>query len=117
MLDHFEPKRHRPVDDDTLQAFVDRGWILPPVREGQRVIRDVDVARAALIVDLTDGMGLNEEGVDLVLDLIDQLYGLRSALGHLIDTLAVQPDGVRARLVSDPRRLYTLSYRRSPAVR
>lgn len=69
------------------------------------MIRDVDIARAALIVDLTDDMGLNEEGVDLVLDLLDQLYGLRSALAHLSDSLAVQPRGVRVHLVNDARRL------------
>lgn len=115
MLDHLEPRRGFHVDDGRLQSFVDRGWIAPAVREGQRLIRDVDIARAALIVDLTDEMGLNEEGVDLVLDLLDQLYGLRSAFGHLIDTLAVQPRGVRVHLLNDARRLYTLSHRRSPA--
>ncbi|WP_377848561.1 chaperone modulator CbpM [Bosea sp. UC22_33] len=117
MIDQLEPTRRLHVDDDRLQTFIDRGWISPSVREGQCVICDVDVARAALIVDLVDDMGLNEEGVDLVLDLLDQLYGLRSAFGHLIDTLAVQPGGVRVHLLNDARRLNTLSPRRSSTFR
>lgn len=95
---------------------MDRGWISPPILDGRPVIRDVDIARAALIADLADEMGVNEEGVDLVLDLLDQLYSLRLALGNLIDALEVQPRGVRIHLVNDARRLHTLTRRESRAL-
>jgi chaperone modulatory protein CbpM len=80
MLDLPKLARELRVDSERLQIFIDRGWIAPPILEGRPVFRDVDVARAALIADLADAMGVNDEGVDLVLDLLDQLYSLRFAL-------------------------------------
>ncbi|MGQ2904787.1 MAG: chaperone modulator CbpM [Neoaquamicrobium sediminum] len=117
MLDQPEFARERRVDSERLQIFIDRGWISPPIVEGRPAFRDVDVARAALIADLADEMGVNDEGVDLVLDLLDQLYSLRFAFGNLIDALEVQPRGVRRHLVNDARRLYTLTQRGSRALR
>ena len=105
------------VDIERLQVFIDRGWVSAPILEGRQVIREVDAARAALIADLADEMGVNDEGIDLVLDLLDQLYGLRTALGNLIDALAVQPRGVRRHLVNDARRLYSLAQRESRGLR
>jgi chaperone modulatory protein CbpM len=117
MLDHAEFSRALRIDSERLQVFIDRGWISPPIVGGKAVFRDVDVARADLIADLADAMGVNDEGIDLVLDLLDQLYGLRSELGRLIDAVEVQPRGVRRHLVNDARRLYTLSQRGSRALR
>lgn len=117
MLDQPEFARELRVDGARLQIFIDRGWISPPVLEGRPVFRDVDVARVALIADLSDKMGVNEEGVDIVLDLLDQLYSLRFAFGNLIDALEVQPRGVRRHLVNDARRLYTLTQRGSHTLR
>lgn len=117
MFGQPEFAREVRVDGQKLQSFVSRGWISPPVLEGRPLFREVDIARASLIADLTDEMGLNDEGVDLVLDLLDQLYSLRFAFGNLIDALEVQPRGVRVHLVNDARRLYTLTQRGSRVVR
>jgi chaperone modulatory protein CbpM len=117
MLDHPKLARELRVDSDRLQIFIERGWISPPVVDGRPVFRDVDVARAALIADLADQMGVNDEGVDLVLDLLDQLYSLRLAFGTLIDALEVQPRGVQIHLVNDAKRLCTLTRPQSRALR
>jgi chaperone modulatory protein CbpM len=117
MLDQLELARELRADGERLQTFIDRGWISPPILQGRPLFRDVDLARAALIADLVDEMGVNDEGVDLVLDLLDQLYCLRFAFGNLIDALQVQPRGVRHHLVNDARRLYTLTQRGSRALR
>lgn len=109
MRDHGKSALEHRLDAGRLQIFIDRGWISPTLRDGRPVIREVDMARAALIVDLTDDMGVNDEGVDLVLDLLDQLYSLRLAFGNLIDALEVQPRGVRRHLVNDARRLDALT--------
>lgn len=116
MLDQSEFAQEVRVGSERLQIFIDRGWISPPLLDGRPVIRDVDIARAALIADLADEMGINEEGIDLVLDLLDQLYGLRLAFGNLIDALEVQPRGVRRHLVNDAKRLYTLTRRETRAL-
>ncbi|MGH6795223.1 MAG: chaperone modulator CbpM [Methylocella sp.] len=44
---------------------------------------DMDVARARLIQDLKTDFGVNDEGVDVILHLMDQLHGLRRALAQL----------------------------------
>lgn len=117
MTDQPAFARDLHFDDGRLQAFIERGWISPPILEGRPAFRDVDVARAALIADLADELGVNDEGVDLVLDLLDQLYGLRMAFGNLIEALEVQPHGVRVHLVNDARRLYALTQRGSRFLR
>lgn len=99
-----------------LRVFIDRGWISPLILDGRPIFRDVDLARAALIADLANEMGINDEGVDVVLDLLDQLYSLRFAFSILIDALEVQPRGIRRHVVNDAKKLNTLSQRgaRSP---
>jgi chaperone modulatory protein CbpM len=47
------------------------------------IFSDIDVARAHLIRDLKGDFGVNDEGVDIILHLVDQLHGLRRALGQL----------------------------------
>lgn len=116
MFEQREFAKELRVDSKRLRIFMERGWIAPPIVDGRPAFRDVDVARAALIADLVE-MGVNDEGVDIVLGLLDQLYGLRTAFGNLIDALEVQPHGVRRHLVNDARRLYTLTQRGSRALR
>lgn len=87
MLDSKEFARDLHIDPKRLQVFIDRGWISPVTLDKALWFRDIDRARGALIVDLADEMGVNDEGVDVVLDLLDQLYGLRFALSIVIEAL------------------------------
>jgi chaperone modulatory protein CbpM len=105
MINQPEVARMLRIEGERLQIFIDRRWLSPSLIEGRLMFRDVDMARAALIADLCDPMGVNDEGVDIVLDLLDQLYGLRLVLGDLIDALKLQPPGVRRDLLSEARRL------------
>ena len=63
---------------------------------------EIDVARAQLIRDLGE-LGVNDEGIPIVLDLIDQLHGLRRTLRDLLSTIGTQPEAARRRIVSDIR--------------
>lgn len=74
---------------ETLHIWLDEGWIAPPVIDKERVFRDVDVARALLIQDLRELMGVNDEGIHVVLDLVDQLHMLRHEFDELIEKLRV----------------------------
>ena len=114
-MDQEEFARNLRIDMARLRVFLDRGWISPLILDGRPIFRDVDVARAALIADLANEMGINDEGVDVVLDLLDQLYSLRFAFSNLIDALEVQPRGIRRHVVNDAKKL-TLTQRgsRSP---
>lgn len=80
---------HARIDVQTLETWVEAGWLLPGRAEGRVHYSEVDLARAHLINDLA-GLGVNEAGVPIVLDLVDQLHGLRRALR---DVLAAAKSG------------------------
>jgi chaperone modulatory protein CbpM len=64
---------------DAVAGWIQAGWLLPIDGDEDR-LSDIDLARAQLIHDLTCSLGINDEGIPVILDLIDQLHGLRSAL-------------------------------------
>jgi len=71
------------IDRVTLERWIAHRWIVA-TEDGERIaLNEVDAARACLIRDLTDDFGVNEEGVDVVLHLVDQLHGMRRMLAGL----------------------------------
>ena len=78
-----------------LRVWVSHGWIKPADQAAQS-FSEADIARAALICNLEDQLGFDEEDVPVLLSLIDQIHGLRSELKGLLDALEDLPDDVRA---------------------
>ena len=68
------------LDNDTLDLWVVYEWLLPQHLEDDVVFTEADLARAQLILELQHDLGVNREGVGVILDLLDQLHGLRHAL-------------------------------------
>ena len=60
-----------------LRVWVAQGWI-KPADQGGAGFSEADLARAALICDLEDELGFAEEDVPVLLNLIDQIHGLRA---------------------------------------
>lgn len=50
-------------------------------------------------------MGVNEEGIDIVMELVDQLHGVRAALKDLIAAIAQEDAMVQRRLLAALERL------------
>ena len=61
-----------------------------------RKFSEADLARAALICNLEDELGFAEEDVPVLLNLIDQIHGLRAELMGVLDALEDLPQDVRA---------------------
>ena len=80
-----------------LRVWVRQGWIRPAAKEKQG-FTEADMARAALIRDLEDKLGFDEEQVPVLLNLIDQIHGLRAELKTALQVLDKLPDDVRATL-------------------
>jgi chaperone modulatory protein CbpM len=78
-----------------LRVWVSQGWIKPVDREAQG-FSEADLARAALICNLEDELGFAEEDVPVLLNLIDQIHGLRAELKGLVDALDDLPPDLRA---------------------
>jgi chaperone modulatory protein CbpM len=67
----------------TLELWLEQGWLIPDQSSAGMNFSDTDAARARLIRDLKTDFGVNDEGVDVILYLLDQLHGLRRALDQL----------------------------------
>jgi chaperone modulatory protein CbpM len=67
----------------TLEFWLDQRWLIPDQASAEMMFSDADVARAHLIHDLKSDFGVNDEGVDVILHLVDQLHGLRGAFEQL----------------------------------
>lgn len=78
-----------------LRVWVRQGWIRPAAK-AERAFSEADMARAALIRDLEDELGFDEEQVPVLLNLIDQIHGLRAELKTLLEALEELPEDVRA---------------------
>lgn len=90
------------IERTVCTAWIERQWLSPLQPEGGvREFREVDVARGRLILDLERTMGVNEEGIDLIVHLIDQFYGLRLTLSELVAAINAQPEEVRRRILAD----------------
>jgi chaperone modulatory protein CbpM len=97
-MDDLEFRRFLKIDMEVLEVWVEQGWLLPQTRDGAYDFRDTDVARAQLILDLTRDMGVNDAGVDLIMDLIDQIHGLRGTLREMLAAMEEQDEEVKRRL-------------------
>ena len=83
-----------------LDLWVEHGWLAPEPTAGQKRFREADLARGKLIIDLIQNLGLNEEGVDIVMTLIDQLHGVRGALRDLVSAISQEDIVVQRRLLA-----------------
>ena len=73
------------LEHHSLEMFIAAGWIIPPQIEPELMFSDVDLARAQLIRDLREDLGVNDEGVSVILHLIDQMHGLRRSMRDLLE--------------------------------
>ena len=67
----------------TLEFWIEQQWLIPEETPAGIQFTDIDIARARLIQDLKNDLGANDEGIDIILHLMDQLHGVRSALAQL----------------------------------
>jgi len=52
-------------------------------------LRTLDALQLAIALDLRQ-LGVNDEGIPVILDLVDQLHGLRRVLRHLLSAARAQ---------------------------
>jgi chaperone modulatory protein CbpM len=91
------------LDAAVLTAWVEAGWLAPRRERDADDFSEADLARARLIRDLQHDMGVNEEAIPIVLDLIDQVHGLRRMLREVATAVSAQPDDTRRRIVAEVR--------------
>lgn len=94
-MDELEYCRALRIETSTLQMWVEERWIIPVGSPDAFSYEDADVARGRLILDLIGSMGVNDAGIDVVIDLVDQLHSLRERMRLLMDAIATQDIAVQ----------------------
>jgi len=72
------------LERETLEMWIREEWLIPGQSAGELTFSDADIARAQLIRDLKNDLGVNDEGVGVILSLVDQVHGLRGVLTEVL---------------------------------
>ncbi len=75
------------LDRQTLEVWIEEEWLIPSQTDNELAFSETDLARAILIRELIDDLGVNAEGVGVVLHLLDQLHGLRRAMAEVLESI------------------------------
>jgi chaperone modulatory protein CbpM len=105
-------RRHARLTVARIETWVERGLLRPVDVQGEtrdsRVccgFTSVDAARVGLLYELTEDMHFDDEVLDTVVDLIDQIHGLRHQLGTLAQAIAQQPADIQRAIAASVRAL------------
>jgi chaperone modulatory protein CbpM len=74
------------IEAEILEQWVESGWLMPQHSGSDPQFSEIDLARAHLIRDLRN-LGANDESIPLILDLIDQLHGVRRVLHEVLSSI------------------------------
>ena len=72
---------------ETLNAWIEEEWLIPDGLPTEMRFSEIDIAGAQLIRELQVDFSVNNEGVGVILNLVDQLYSVRRALMQLRHTV------------------------------
>jgi chaperone modulatory protein CbpM len=84
MITRLEFLSRTKLDQQTLDIWIEEEWLIPEAGDAEFTFSEADIARAQLIVDLTDELGVNSEGVGVIRHLLDLLETARSKDGNHI---------------------------------
>ena len=80
------------IQHETLGVWIEQEWLIPSGSSVEPSFTDIDIARARLIRELLVDFGVNTEGVGVILNLVDQLYGVRRTLTELRQAVQTGPE-------------------------
>jgi chaperone modulatory protein CbpM len=93
IIARFEFLQRARLDRATLDAWIAEEWLIPTQQAPEPAFSEIDLARAGLIRDLTQELGVNNAGVGVILNLVDQVHGLRNALADVLDSMRERREG------------------------
>jgi chaperone modulatory protein CbpM len=86
------------IEATELRGWIDQRWVRPSSNEGEPVFDEADMARARLIHELRRDFAVGDEAMPVVLQLLDQVYALRKALGDLTRAIKACPEAVQTQI-------------------
>ena len=88
------------IDRQMLEDYIAREWLHPVSQTTGWYFEDIDIARLELVCHLSQDINVNDEGMDLVLSLLDQLYGMRTHMRKLIRSIAQQSPQIQSEIIT-----------------
>ena len=83
-MQEFIDRSH--LDLATLNVWIEAEWLVPIATKKRLDFSDAELARVRLIQDLKADFGVNDEGIAIILHVLDQLHGLRCLLRDIHTT-------------------------------
>lgn len=83
------------LEQAELVRWIEWGWVRPARDEGGYAFREIDLARVRLITEMRRDLSIDEDALGLMLDMLDQIYGLRGVLRDMAAAVGEQPEAVR----------------------
>lgn len=93
------------IDRITLEDYISRQWLRPISKPTGWYFEEIDIERLKLVTHLIQDINVNEAGLDVVLALLDQLYGTRTHIQNLQHAIEQQPQEVQTQIQIIIRRL------------
>jgi len=90
----------RNIGRAEVEHYIARQWVRPRGSEEGWYFEEIDIARLELICHLARDIEINEQGMDVALSLLDQLYGMRAHVNRLTQAIARQSPQVQAEIRS-----------------
>lgn len=75
------------LDQETLDVWIEEHWLVPQETAAEPAFSEADLARAKLIQELKRDFGVNDEGVAVILSLLDQVHSLRKVLADVLQSV------------------------------
>jgi chaperone modulatory protein CbpM len=91
---------HIRIDRPTLESYISRQWLRPIASGEVWYFEEVDIARLQLVCHLAQDIEVNDDGVDVVLSLLDQYYSLRAQMQSLTHAIAQQPPNIHDEIMA-----------------
>ena len=88
-----------------VERWVARGLLRPAGGSDQQRFEQIDLARAQLLAELVEDIGLDDDTVEAVIGLVDQVHTLRSELRLIAQAIAEQPPVARDAIAATLQRL------------
>lgn len=84
----------------TIQTYISHEWLRPELQDEQPHFEEIDIARARLVHQLQHEMSIDDHAMDVVLGLLDQLYGLHERMRQVHHAISRQPEHVRREILT-----------------
>ncbi|MCZ4279353.1 hypothetical protein O4H49_01105 [Kiloniella laminariae] len=86
------------ISGSELSEWIEHNWVLPTQEDGTILFTDDDESRVRLLNEMINEIGVNYEAMPIILRSMDQVYNLRTLLGHLATAIQALPAESRQEL-------------------